>query len=125
MTMLGLRDEEHAKEVMAHLEVASFEVDVTTGALQLHFVDRDHRLEAHAWIVAEMKKSMQAKPPKAKKKKKKKTKSKKTTMAPEHTNNTVETGKAEASTSARIERQEEAPPDSTASGSATQTLNMI
>ena len=125
LTMLGLRDEEHAKEVMAHLEVASFEVDVTTGALQLHFVDRDHRLEAHAWIVAEMKKSMQAKPPTKKKKKKTKTKSKKTTMAPEHTNNTVETGKAEASTSARIERQEEAPPDSTASGSATHTLNMI
>ena len=54
---LGLRDAAHAKEVMAHLEVASFEMDNTTGALQLYFVDGDHRREAHAWIVSEMKKT--------------------------------------------------------------------
>jgi Ca2+-binding EF-hand superfamily protein len=51
--VLGLRDAGHAKEVMAHLAVASFETDKDTGALRLHFSDREHRVEALAWIQEE------------------------------------------------------------------------
>ena len=48
--VLGLRDVEHAREVMTHLSVASFKTDEKTGALRLCFSDRKHRVEALVWI---------------------------------------------------------------------------
>jgi hypothetical protein len=48
--VLGLRDVEHAREVMTHLSVADFKTEEKTGALRLCFSDRKHRVEALVWI---------------------------------------------------------------------------
>ena len=48
--ILGFADHEHAVDVLNHLQVASTETDQETGLVRLFFADKEHRVDAMAWI---------------------------------------------------------------------------